>query len=74
MYRSLVSDKPLNIEKLAQTNAKVDAEKIQRAREQIRMLRDHGVSDQGYELAPPFRRQVYVQSKHNKVSDHPTKA
>ena len=58
MHRSLTRDKALDIERLAQTNRNVDMEKIVEARKLIRILRRHGISDKGYELAPPFRRQV----------------
>ena len=67
MHRSLSDDKPLDVERLARTNRNVDAEKVKEARELIRILRSHGISEQGYELTPPFRRQVYAQSKHAKA-------
>ena len=67
MRRSLSDDKPLDFERLAPTNRNVDAEKVKEARELIRILRGHGISAQGYELTPPFRRQVYVQSKHTEA-------
>ena len=67
MHRSFSREKALDIERLAQTNRNVDTEKIVEVRKMIRILRRHGISDKGYELIPPFRRQVYIQSKHAKA-------
>ena len=67
MRRSLYDDNSLDVERLARTNRNVDTAKVKQARELIRILRRHGISEQGYELTPPFRRQVYVQSKHTKA-------
>ena len=36
-------------------------------REMLRVLREQGVTEKGYELTPPFRRQMYVQGKHENV-------
>lgn len=71
MSRSQFGNKPLDLEKLAEENKKADARTVQGAREQIQILRNHGVSNRGYKLAPPFRRQVYIQSKHTNVQGHP---
>ena len=67
MHRSLSRDKALDFEKLAQRNRNVDTEKIVEARKLIQVLRRNGISDKGYELTPPFRRQVYIRSKHAKA-------
>ena len=67
MHRSLARDKALDMQRLAQTNRNVDMEKVVEARKLIQVLRRNGISDKGYELTPPFRRQVYIRSKHAKA-------
>lgn len=75
MSRSPVDEtrRDLDIEKLARTNQQVDMEKVEKAREYVRMLRNCGVPDRGHTLAPPFRREVHVQSKHSKLPGGPLK-
>ena len=53
-----------DILEIAAKNPKVDAEKVQEARKLLQVLRAHGVSPQEYNLIPPFRRQIYVDSKY----------
>ena len=50
--------------KIAAKNPKVDAEKVLEARKLLQVLRAHGVSPQEYNLIPPFRRQIDVDSKY----------
>ena len=52
--------------KIAAKNPKVDAEKVSEARKLLQILREQGISRLGYNLIPPFRRQMYVESKYGK--------
>lgn len=49
---------------IAAKNPKVDAEKVLEARKLLQVLRAQGVSPQEYNLIPPFRRQIDVDSKY----------
>lgn len=53
-----------DILEMAAKNPKVDAEKVREARKLLQVLRTHGVSPQEYNLIPPFRRQMDVDSKY----------
>lgn len=57
---------PVNI---AVKNPNVDIEKMSKARKLVRILRTQGVSRPGYNLIPPFRRQMHVESRRGKVED-----
>ena len=48
--------KALDIQKIAEGNPRVDLEKVERAREAIKTLREQGVKEAEYNLAPPFSR------------------
>ena len=67
MSRSLKDDGVVDVQELGRKNPNVDTEKVLKVKELLQRLRDQGVSRQGYKLAPPFRRQMYVESKHKKV-------
>ena len=67
MSRLLQDDSVVDIQELGRRNPNVDTEKVLKVKELLQHLRDQGVSKQGYKLAPPFRRQMYVESKHKKV-------
>ena len=64
MSRSPQADSGVDVRDLARRNPNVDLKKVLEAEEMLRRLSDEGVSEQGYNLAPPFRRQMYVESKH----------
>ena len=64
MSRSHQADSGPDVRDLARKNPNVDLKKVLEAEEMLRRLCDEGVSEQGYDLAPPFRRQMYVESKH----------
>ena len=53
-----------DILEMAAKNPKVDAEKVLEARKLLQVLRAHGVSPPEYNLIPPFRRQMDVDSKY----------
>ncbi len=67
MSHSLIRDGAVDVQKLAQRNPNVDVRKVREVREMLRILREQGVSEKGYELTPPFRRRMYVQGKHENV-------
>ena len=46
----------LDIRKIAKANPRVDLEKVERARAAIKTLREQGVKEAEYNLAPPFSR------------------
>ena len=64
MFRSHLGKGVVDVEKITRDNPKVDLEKVREARELVRALRKHGLSPRGYTLAPPYRRQMHVTSKH----------
>ena len=68
MSRSLKDDGVIDVQELGRKNPNVDTEKVLKTRKLLQRLRKQGVSKQGYKLAPPFRRQMYVESKHWKVA------
>lgn len=67
MSRSSKGSDVNDILKSARKSPKVDAEKVLKTRELLRILRAQGLSRPGYNLAPPFRRQMHVESKHGKT-------
>ena len=67
MSRSSKGDDVDGILKIARKNPNVDTEKVLKTRELLRKLRAQGVSPSGYNLIPPFRRQVHVESKYRKT-------
>lgn len=67
MSRSLKNDSVVDVQELGRKNPNVDIEKVLKVRELIQCLRAQGVSKQGYNLAPPFRRQLHAESKHKKA-------
>lgn len=67
MSRSFKNDSVADVQELGRKNPNVDIEKVLKARELLQCLRAQGVSKQGYNLAPPFRRQMYAASKHKKA-------
>lgn len=63
----LLQDNDMNdLSNIIVKNPKVDAEKVAEARKLIQILRDQGISQSGYNLIPPFRRQMYVESGYEK--------
>lgn len=60
MFHSVKDDNLSDIEDMAIKNPRVDAEKLAEALKLLRVLRAHGISGPGYNLAPPFRRQMHV--------------
>ena len=62
MSRSLEDDDMIDVAKIVVKNPKVDAEKVSEARKLVQILRAHGVSRRGYNLLPPFRRQMHPES------------
>jgi hypothetical protein len=64
MSRSRLDDDVVDVEKIMRNNPKVNLEQVREARELVRALRKQGLSPQGYTLAPPYRRQMHVTSKH----------
>lgn len=69
MSRSFKSDDVNDVLKMARKNPNVDIEKVLETRELLRKLRARGVSRPGYNLIPPFRRQMHVKSRHGKAED-----
>ena len=69
MSRSFKGDDVNDVLKMAGENPNVDAGKVSEARELLRLLRARGVSRPGYNLIPPFRRQMHVKSGHGKAED-----
>ena len=67
MSFSLKNDSVGDVQELGRKNPNVDIEKVLKVRELIQCLRAQGVSKQGYNLAPPFRRQMHAESKHKKA-------
>lgn len=66
MSRSLEDDEMIDVAKIIAKNPNVDAEKVSEARKLAQILREHGVSPRGYNLLPPFRRQMHAESKYGK--------
>ena len=64
MSRSHLIEDVVDVEKIVKDNPKVNLEKVREARELVRVLRKQGLSPRGYTLAPPYRRQMHVTSKH----------
>lgn len=69
MSRLVGDDGIVDLQKVVQTNPNIELNKVVEAREMIRTLRGYGIADRDYTLAPPFRRQVYVDIKHRKDDD-----
>ena len=70
MSRSPIDEDVVDVEKMKENNPNVDFDKVREARELLRALRKQGLSPRGYSLAPPYRRQMHVTSKHrNEDSD-----
>lgn len=67
MSQSIKDDKMNDVANIAKKNPKVDAEKLAEAIKLARTLRAHGVSGPGYNLVPPFRRQMHVKSGYGTV-------
>ena len=73
MSHSPTGDGGVDIDKVMRNNPKVDLEKVREARDLLQALRKQGLSPRGYTLAPPYRRQMHVTSKHlDEVSDEVT--
>ena len=64
MSRSRLDEAVVDVDKIMRDNPKVDLEKVREARDLVRALRKQGLSPRGYTLAPPYRRQMHVTSKH----------
>jgi hypothetical protein len=64
MSRSHLGEDVVDVEKIMRDNPKVNLDKVREARELVRTLRKQGLSPRGYTLAPPYRRQMHVTSKH----------
>ena len=67
MSHSLEDDGMNDVLKIAVKNPKVDAEKVSEARKLLQILRTQGISRPGYNLIPPFRRQMHVESRYGKA-------
>lgn len=67
MSHSIKNDSMNDVEKIAVTNPKIDAEKLAEAIKIARALRAQGISGSGYNLIPPFRRQVRVKRGYKTV-------
>lgn len=67
MSHSIGDNEMHEISKIAAKNSKVDAEKVSEARKLLQILRTQGISRPGYNLIPPFRRQMHVESKYGKM-------
>ena len=55
-----------DVAKIAVNNPKVDAEKVAELRKLLQVLRAQGISPSGYNLLPPFRRQMHVDTGYRK--------
>ena len=64
MSRSPIDEDVVDVDKVMLNNPNVDFDKVREARELLRTLRKQGLSPRGYTLAPPYRRQMHVTSKH----------
>ena len=64
MSRSPIGDDVVDVDKVMRNNPHVDLDKVREVRELLRALRKQGLSPRGYTLAPPYRRQMHVTSKH----------
>ena len=60
MSHSIKDDNTNDVEKIAVTNPKIDAEKLAEAIKIARALRAQGVSGPEYKVISPFRRQMRV--------------
>lgn len=56
-------EKNIDTKKIIETNPKVDRKLLQEARRTIKELRRLGIKPSGYNLAPPFARQVVGEVK-----------
>ena len=64
MSHSPTDDGGVDIDKVMRNNPQVDLDKVRKARDLLQALRKQGLSPRGYTLAPPYRRQMHVTSKH----------
>ena len=67
MSCSLKDDDMNDVSKIAVENPKVDAGKVSEVRKLLQVLRAQGISPSGYNLLPPFRRQMHVDTGYRKA-------
>ena len=70
MSHSIKGDDVNDVLNIVGKNPNVDIKKVSEARELLRVLRAQGISQRGYNLIPPFRRQMHemhVESNHGEA-------